>query len=115
MRNTARWILVLTALFGFAFAASVEAAAMTVTGCLGKGHEEGEFQLTHATGGDAIRYDLIAGKGVDLRSHLGHKVEITGEKATEAKETAGAAGAKKEPPREHLKVMSMKHIAAECP
>jgi len=111
------WTLMVTALIGFAFGASVEAAPLTVTGCLAKGHEKGEFALTHVTGGDASHYELIAGKGVDLASHVGHKVEVTGEKATEADEKGekGEKGTKKEHPHDHLKVTSMKHIDAKCP
>ena len=114
MRHTALSTSGLIVLIGFAFVASVAAAPITVTGCLAKGGDEGEFQLTHVTGGDAVRYELIAGKDVDLQSHLGHKVEITGEKATAAEEKGGEAGAE-ERPHEHLKVSSLKHLAATCP
>ena len=99
----------------FAFVASANAAPVTVTGCLEKGHEQGEFQLSQATGGDAEKYELIAGKGVDLNAHLGHKVEITGEKASEADEKSGGKKETKESAHEHLKVSSLRHLAAKCP
>ena len=114
MRDKHLWMFVVTALIGFIFGASVEAAPLTVTGCLAKGHEKGEFELTHVTGGDASHYELLPGKGVDLASHVGHKVEVTGEKASEADEK-GEKGTKKERPHDHLKVTSMKHIDAKCP
>ena len=61
------------------FAGSVYAAPVTVTGCLKTmKHERGEFRLTQATGGDVSEYELIPSKGVDLKSHVGHKVEVTG-------------------------------------
>ena len=117
MRDKQLWTLLVTALIGFAFGAAVEAAPLTITGCLAKGHEKGEFELTHVTGGDASHYELVPGKGVDLASHVGHKVEVTGEKATEAAEKGekGEKGTKKEHPHDHLKVTAMKHIDAKCP
>jgi len=115
MRRARFSAMVVSGFIGLAFMTPVDAAAVTVTGCLEKGHEQGEFRLTGATGGDAKQYELIAGKGVDLNAHLGHKVEITGEKATEAEEKGGEKSAKKEHAHEHLKVTSLKHIAAKCP
>lgn len=91
------------------------AAPMTVTGCLEKGRGEGEFQLTHATGGDAQQYELIADKGVDLNAHLGHKVEIAGAKASEAEEKGSEKKQGKEAAHQHIKVSSLKHLAAKCP
>jgi hypothetical protein len=107
--------LLLAAFFGFAAGPPVAAAPLTVTGCLEAAHERGEFQLTHATGADANRYELIPAKGVDLESHVGHKVEITGEKATEADEKGGEKREKKEAAHEHLKVTAMRHLDAKCP
>jgi len=98
--------MIASGLFSVAFALSANAASVTATGCLEKGHEPGEFQLSHATGA-AEHLELVAGKGVDLNAHVGHKVEITGEKASE-KST-------EKKPHEHVKVSSLKHIAAQCP
>ena len=97
------------------FSGLAHAATVTATGCLAKGHEKGEFQLSHATGGGAEQYELIAGKGVDLNAHLGHKVEITGEKAGEKDEKGAEKKEGKETHHEHIKVSSFKHIAATCP
>jgi hypothetical protein len=114
MRDKQRWTLIVTAFVGVAFGIAVEAAPLTVTGCLAKGREHGEFELTHVIGGDASHYELIPAKGVDLASHVGHKIEVTGEKATEAEEK-GEKGAKKEHPHDHLTVTAMKHLDAKCP
>jgi hypothetical protein len=102
------------------FSGLAHAATVTATGCLAKGHEKGEFQLTHATGGVADLYELVPDKGVDLNAHVGHKVEITGEAAAEMSEKPNEKSAKadekqKEAPHRHLKVKSLRHIAASCP
>ncbi len=57
----------------------------------------------------------VRGKGVDLNAHLGHKVEITGEEASEADEKGGAKKEAKESSHKHVKVSSLRHIAATCP
>ena len=107
MRRTAFSTMALSGFFWLAFAGSASAAPVTLTGCLEKGDEPDEFRLSHATGGDAEQYELVAGEGVSLDAHVGHKVQITGEKANsnEGKETA----------HEHLEVSALKHIAAKCP
>ena len=97
------------------FAGSASAASVTATGCLEKGHEKGEFMLTHATGGGAGQYELVPDKGVDLNAHLGHKVEVTGEGASEADEKSGGMKEGKEAHHEHLKVSNLRHLAAKCP
>lgn len=99
----------------FAFAVSANAAPVTVTGCLEKGDEKGEFRLSHATGGGAEQYELIAGKAVDLNAHLGHKVEVTGETASEADEKGSGKKESEERHHEHVKVTSLRHIAPKCP
>ena len=118
MRSAVVSTIVVMGAFGLAFAVSANAAPVTATGCLEKGHEKGEFQLSHATGGSAEHYELIPDKGVDLNAHLGHKVEITGETASEAsekKEKSSAKAEEKERPHQHIKVKSLRHIAAQCP
>lgn len=103
----------LVAVFCLVHAPAAHADEVTVTGCLEKGDEKDEFELTNASGGDADEYELIAGEGVDLGPHVGHKVELEGTLASEADEEGG--GEKKEAAHAHLKVSSMKHLAAECP
>ena len=118
MRGTV-FSTVASACFWLVFAVSANAASVTATGCLEKGHEQGEFQLSHASSGGAERYELVPDKGVDLNAHLGHKVEITGETASEASEKRNEKSSvkteEKEKPHQHLKVKSLRHIAAQCP
>ena len=91
---------------------------VTHTGCLAQGDEAKEFKLTHVDGG-ADEYELVGGK--DLKGHVGHKVEISGElmsgpeQAEDAK--AGETGKKgtAKAGLRHLRVASMKHLAATCP
>ena len=115
MRSAGFSIMVMSGFFWLVFVASANAAPVAVTGCLEKGDEQGEFQLSHASGGGAEQYELVAGKGVDLSAHLGHKVEISGETASEADEKSGEKREAKEPAHKHLKVSSLRHIAAKCP
>jgi len=53
----------------------------TVTGCLQKGDEAGEFSIT---GEDGKTWGLRS-TAVKLDQHLGHKVTVTGSKAHESK------------------------------
>jgi hypothetical protein len=102
-----------------AFAGSASAASVTATGCLAKGGEKDRFELTHATGGSADRYELVPDKGVDLNAHVGHKVSITGETASEASEQknekSSVKSEERDKPHPHLKVKSLRHVAAQCP
>jgi hypothetical protein len=89
-------------------------ASGSYTGCLAKGDEAGTFKLTNV--GDAkAEYELVGG-GKDLAAHVGHKVEVTGTLVS-GKEAAQAEGGKAESEagHEHLRVTSMKHVAATCP
>src|SRR6202047_974632 len=54
----------------------------TVTGCLQKGDEAGEYAIT---GEDGKRYGLRS-KSVDLSKHVGHQVTVTGTKMREENE-----------------------------
>ncbi|HKV94376.1 MAG TPA: hypothetical protein VJW20_17650 [Candidatus Angelobacter sp.] len=78
--------------FGLAFSAYVSPTASaqekpaggktTVTGCLQKGDEPGEYSIT---GEDGKTYGLRS-KAVKLSQHLGHKVTITGTLRAESAE-----------------------------
>ena len=115
MRSAEFSTMVVSGVFWLAFVGSANAAPVTVTGCLEKGHGQGEFQLSHATGGNAEQFELIAAKGVDLNAHLGHKVEITGEITSKAVEKGSEKKEGKESAHEHIKVSSLRHLAAKCP
>jgi hypothetical protein len=54
----------------------------TVTGCLQKGDEAGEYSIT---GEDGKTYGLRS-KTVSLSQHLGHKVTVTGKLRSESAE-----------------------------
>ena len=101
------------AFLGVLLAPAAHAGEITVTGCLAKSPQEGEFQLTHASGGDAETYALTAGEGIDLGPHVGHKVELAGSLAAKAEGKSG--GDETKAADAALTVSSMKHVAAECP
>jgi hypothetical protein len=103
------------ALSSFAWAAqenqtkSKTEKSMSVTGCLQKGDEAGEYSIT---GEDGKRYGLY-GKGIDFSKHLGHKVTVTGtkmrgERATKEKKEAGT------PEAADLRVTNLQHISETC-
>ena len=84
--------------------------SMTVTGCLQKGDEAGEYTVMNE---DGKRYGLHESSGVDLSKHVGHKVSVTGTKmreANEAKEKHEAGGAE----AADLRVTNVKHISETC-
>jgi hypothetical protein len=89
--------------------------SVAYTGCLAAGDEAGEFKLTHVNGG-SDEYELVGGK--DLKGHVGHKVEVEGSLVS-AKGAEHAEGEEEkgenEAAHQHLRVSSMKHIAATCP
>ncbi len=93
------------------------AHAQTVTGCLQKGDEAGEFSLTAE---DGKTYGLRS-TSVKLDPHLGHKVTVTGSAAHESK--AEKAEEKKEGQVEKasskaeyadLDVTSLKMVSETC-
>jgi hypothetical protein len=88
--------------------------AVTVTGCLQKGDEAGEYSIT---GEDGKRYGLRS-KTVDLSKHTGHKVTVTGtmmreeneeEKGKEKKKKEAGGGEYAD-----LRVTNIKHISESC-
>jgi len=107
----------------------------TLTGCLQKGNEADTFLLTNVSGGPEATnkdWELIgAPASLKMADHVGHKISVTGSVVgagaavkIEQKTTTNASDAKVETKKEvmaeehaerHLKVRSMKHIAATCP
>ena len=90
----------------------------TVTGCLQKGDEPGEFSIT---GQDGRTWGLRS-SSVKLEQHVGHQVTVTGsahreskaqEKAEEKKEGQMENAAGKEE-YGHLRVTSLKMISETC-
>jgi len=83
--------------------------AVTVTGCLQKGEEAGEYSITDE---DGKRYGLRS-KAVDLSKHLGHKVTVTGTKMreeNEEKEKQEAGGGE----YADVRVTNIQHISETC-
>ena len=110
-------------LFALAFEAYVAPSASaqeksagsktTVTGCLQKGDEAGEYSIT---GEDGKTYGLRS-KTVNLSQHLGHKVTITGTLRAESaeKEKGEAAEHKKEAAEAgDIRVTDLKMVSDKC-
>lgn len=87
------------------------ANSVTATGCLAKGNEANEYELTTPEG---KKYALMAPGKVDLSKHVGHKVEVTGTPAAEKKEK-GESAASEAAEGQHLRVRNLKHISDTCP
>ena len=94
-----------------------KAGAQTVTGCLQKGDEKGEFSIT---GEDGKTWGLRS-SSVKLEEHVGHKVTVTGTAAGESK--AEAKKEKKEGQVENagqkeeygdLRVTQLKMVSDSC-
>jgi hypothetical protein len=86
----------------------------TVTGCLQKGDESGEYSIT---GQDGKTYGLRS-KAVNLSEHLGHKVTVTGTlKAESAEKEKGEAEEheKKEAAEAgDVRVTNLKMVSDKC-
>jgi hypothetical protein len=89
-------------------------AKTTVTGCLQKGDEPGEYSIT---GEDGKTYGLRS-KAVNLSQHLGHKVTVTGTLRAESaeKEKGEAAEHEKKEAAEagDIRVSELKMISDKC-
>jgi len=118
MKLKTRWashilVLVLALSFGSLAGATQEKTTsgkgVTVTGCLKKGDEAGEYSITSE---DGKRYGLRS-KTIGLAKHVGHKVTVTGtqmgeeNEEKEAKESGGGEYA-------DLRVTNLKMISAGC-
>ena len=77
--------------------------SVTVTGCLQKGDEAGEYSILAQ---DGKRYGLRS-KKVDLSKHLGHKVAVTGMTKREENESGEGEYA-------DLSVTSLKMVSESC-
>lgn len=88
--------------------------AITVTGCLQKGDEAGEFSIT---GEDGKTYGLRS-RRVKLADHLGHKVKVTGvltkeEENEKNEKNENESQEKKE--AGDLRVTNLQMISNTCP
>src|SRR5205809_5201054 len=86
----------------------------TVTGCLQKGDEPGEYSIT---GEDGKTYGLRS-RTVKLSAHLGHKVTVTGKLRAESaeKEKGEAAEHEKKEVAEagDIRVADLKMVSDKC-
>ena len=86
----------------------------TVTGCLQKGDEPGEYSIT---GEDGKTYGLRS-KAVDLSQHLGHKVTVTGtlrpESAEKEKGEAEEHEKKEAAEAGDIRVTNLKMVSDSC-
>jgi len=86
----------------------------TVTGCLQKGDEPGEYSIT---GEDGKTYGLRS-RAVKLSEHLGHKVTVTGKLRAESaeKEKGEAAEHEKKEVAEagDIRVADLKMVSDKC-
>lgn len=88
-------------------------SSKSVTGCLQKGDEAGEFSIT---GEDGKKYGLRSAS-VKLSSHVGHKVTVTGQMKKEENEENEKNEKKEENSKEagDLNVTALKMISKSCP
>jgi hypothetical protein len=90
------------------------AGKATVTGCLQKGDEPGEYSLT---GEDGKTYGLRS-KAVNLSEHLGHKVTVTGtlrpESAEKEKGEAEEHEKKEAAEAGDIRVTHLKMVSDKC-
>jgi hypothetical protein len=77
---------------------------VTITGCLEKGDEKGEFHLTTK---DGKVYD-VKGTAVPLAQHVGHTMTISG------KLVAPEPGEEKQGEAGEVEVTEMKHLSGTC-
>jgi hypothetical protein len=90
------------------------AGKTTVTGCLQKGDEPGEYSIT---GEDGKTYGLRS-RAVDLSQHLGHKVTVTGtlrpESAEKEKGEAEEHEKKEAAEAGDIRVTNLKMVSDSC-
>jgi hypothetical protein len=103
-------------LLGFGLALTGLCAAkgktpVTVTGCLAQGDERNEYAIKDSAG---KTYGLKSSK-VNLKSHPGHQVTVTGTeyKENEAKEKKERKSGQAEE-SEHLRISELKMVSASC-
>ena len=85
---------------------------VTVTGCLQKGDEAGEYSITSE---DGKRYGLRS-KSVGLSKHVGHSVTVTGTQMREENEENEKKEAKESGGGEYadLRVTNLKMVSDSC-
>lgn len=84
----------------------------TVTGCLQKGDEPGEYSIT---GSEGKTYGLRS-QSVDLSKHLGHKVTVVGTLKPESTQKAEAQESKSKEMNEagDIRVTTLQMVSEKC-
>jgi len=80
----------------------------TVTGCLDQGDEPNEYAIKDSIG---KTYGLTSSK-VNLKSHLGHQVTVTGTEYKEKEKRERKTGNSEE--SEHLRISDLKMVSTSC-
>jgi hypothetical protein len=83
----------------------------SMTGCLKTGPTPGSYMLTELAKGP--KTVGIVSSAVNLASHVGHKVELTGTPVPEEEAMKENKDVPKAP--HYMKVTAMKHISTSCP
>jgi hypothetical protein len=122
MEKVVRWFVLIAFALAFGLYVAPKSNAQeksagtktTVTGCLQKGDEPGEYSIT---GEDGKRYGLRS-KAVNLSEHLGHKVTVTGTLRAESaeKEKGEAEEHEKKEAAEagDIRVTDLKMVSDKC-
>ena len=96
---------------------SATAGQHSVTGCLQKGDEPGEYSIT----GDDGKTHGLRSKAVDLSKHVGHKVTVTGMMKAESAEHEKAEAAENSQKEKaesaeagDIRVSNLKMVSEKC-
>jgi uncharacterized protein YdeI (BOF family) len=81
-------------------------SVMNVTGCLAQSTEANKYMIKDASG---KTYELEAGRGVNLKAHVGHKVTITGMPTKESNKEQVKTGT-----QEELRVTNLQMVSTTC-
>ena len=118
--NKLFWLLVTSALLIAPAGAKSKQSVRSITGCLSKGDTADEFLLT---GKNHSTWEMHSNSAVDLASHVGHEVKITGAVShpkmhnmkEDAKDTASDAGVKeKRSEHGHLEPTKVDMVSDTC-
>ncbi len=95
-------------------------AAMSMTGCLEKGDQANTYKLTGVGRRHSTVEIVETASGVDLASHVGHKVTVSGKsvnarEALRAEGTTGTKGERSEARERRVRADSVKMVSAKCP
>ena len=82
------------------------AKSHTITGCLQKGDTASDYKLT----ANGKTYKLMPSGNINMAEHVGHKVSVTGTKASTTAKTSTSTSNMEE----ELTVTNLKHVSDTC-